>query len=192
MKNLKSYNQILESDSTHKSQGFIVLIKASGKDVHMFQYYAGICDTFYKFAQSILEDVGHYPDYLELEEIKDIEEVMDRVVDTMEPGEFEYCMWQGLTPVADTEVYTTLTLDNPYETVRELDNLFTNAKEIMLKHPNGNGEDLTYIARSIEAQPEAITIYAEEPRFEKILNMAKMDPKKKKAMMTMAKTKGLI
>ena len=192
MKNLKPYEAIFESQSSSQSQGFIVLIKASGSDVHMFQYYVGICDTFYDFAQYILEDVGYLPDDFELEEIKDIEEVMDRVMNTMEPREFEYCMWQGLTPKADAHAYTTLTLDNPYETVRELDVLFSNVKDVMLKYPNGNEDDLTYIARSVESRPEALGLYADEPRFEKILNLANMDPKKKKAMMTLIKTKGMI
>jgi hypothetical protein len=189
MINLKPYEHISEAATTHKSQGFIALIKASGSDGHIFQYYVGICDTFYDFAQYILED---FLDNFELEEIKDIEEVMDRVMNTIELREFEYCMWQGLTSKADAHAYTTLTLDNPYETVRELDILFSNAKDVMLKYPNGNEDDLTYIARSVESRPEALGLYAEEPRFEKILDMIQMEPRKKQAMLTLAKTKGMI
>jgi hypothetical protein len=193
MKNLKPYEAVFESQSSSQSQGFIVLIKASGRDFHMFGYYVGICDTFYDFAQYILEDVGYrIKDWIELEEIKDIEEVMDRVMNTMEPQEFEYCMWQGLTPKADAHAYTTLALDNPYETVRELDTLFSNVKDVMLKYPNGNEDDLTYIARSVESRPEALDLYVDQPRFEKILNLTNMDPKMKKAMVSLAKTKGMI
>ncbi len=193
MINLKPYEHISEAATTHKSQGFIVLIKASGNDdIYTFQYYVGICGTFYEFAQYILEDVGYLPDDFELVDVKDIDETMNKYLDTIEPKVFEYCMWQGLTPKADAHVYTTLTLDNPYETVRELDSLFTNAKDVMLKHPNGNDEDLTYIARSIEFEPEALDLYSEEPRFEKILDMIQIEPRKKQAMLTLAKTKGMI
>jgi hypothetical protein len=190
MKNLKPYT-IYESQSS-QSLGFVIFIEASGRDAHMYQYYVGICDTFYEFAQYILEDIGYYPDDFELDDIKDVDEVMNRCMDTIEPKVFNYCMWQGLTPKADAHVYTTLTLDNPYETVRELDDLFTNAKDVMLKHPDGNGENLTYLARSIEANPEALKLYIDEPRLEKILDLTQFDPKEKKAMLTLSKTKGLI
>lgn len=193
MINIKQYEQITEAKSSQTKQGYVALIKAHNKETYYFYYYVGVADSFYEFAQAIVESLsGFPPDGDDFENVGDISDLMDTVYEYIEPRDSEYCFWHGLIPRNSQDVYEELLLDNVYLASQRLDELFTNAKDVMIQHPFGNDEDLTYIARSIEARPGAIKLYVDQPRFEKILSLTQMDPKKKSALITMAKTKGMI
>jgi hypothetical protein len=196
MIHIQPYEILNESYSSKGKQGYVVLIKAHNRDTYWFYYCVGVADDFYEFAQGIMESHYAYPDdndILDLKNRADISDTMETVSDAMEVREYEYCFWHGLIPRnSKQDIYEELSLDNIYQATDRLDELFTNAKDVMLKYPSGNEDDLTYIARSVESRPEALGLYADEPRFEKILNLANMNPKKKKAMMTLIKTKGMI
>lgn len=193
MINIKQYEQLTEAKSSQTKQGYVTLIKAHNRETYYFYYYVGVADSFYEFSQAIIESLsGFPPDDEDFENVGDISDLMDTVSEYIEPRDYEYCFWHGLVPRGSQDVYEELTLDNVYQATQRLDELFTNAKDVMLQHPFGNDDDLTYIARSIEIRPEAIQLYVDEPRFEKILNLTNFDSKKKNALMTMAKTKGMI
>jgi hypothetical protein len=193
MINIKQYEQLTEAKSSQAKQGYVTLIKAHNKETYYFYYYVGVADSFYEYAQAIVESLsGFPPDAEDFEDVGDVSDLMDTVSEYIEPQDYDYCFWHGLVPRSSQDVYEELTLDNVYQATQRLDELFTNAKDVMLQHPFGNDEDLVYIARSIETRPEAIKLYVDEPRFEKILNLTNFDSKKKSALITMAKTKGMI
>jgi hypothetical protein len=194
MKNLKHYHELSESASNGGKHGYLLFLKGYERDSSTFMYYAGVCDNFYTFAQAVMEYFGAEPgdEGMELENMKDIDDVAEFVNDVNEFREFEYCFWSGLTPRRQEDEYTDIPLDNSYITCGELERLFTNSKEVMLKDPNGNQEDLTYIAKSIEVVPDALNVYIDEPRFEKIIDLTSWDDKKKNAMRSYSKTKGML
>jgi hypothetical protein len=193
MRNIKKYSELSESASQTTKQGYVALIKAHNSDTYWFYYCVGVADDFYEFAQATVESFsGFPPDDEDFENVSDMSNLMDTVSEYIEPRDYEYCFWHGLVPRGSQNVYEELTLDNVYQATERLNELFTNAKDVMLQHPFGNDDDLTYIARSIEVRPEAIKLYVAQPRFEKILNLTQMDSKKKRALITMAKTKGMI
>ena len=72
-------------------------------------------------------------------------------------------LWCGLKLKDMSKVKYTSLSDNPYSAVDTLDSWFINSRREMNMHRNGNWEaDLSWLARSIENDPELAVTYAEK------------------------------
>lgn len=72
---------------------------------------------------------------------------------------------------------------------------FQNAREVIEKNTDGNPQSLGYLARSLESNPNLIQYYehgSSTDDLDDILQLTSWDDKKKRAFITISKTKGLI
>lgn len=198
MKHIKLYEDETSGSSKSQPTAFVLSIQMSGKDLSMCSTICGIYDTFYEFAEAVLEDFHPHFDEMDEEDqaecISDINAVMDAIYNIQEPDELEWEFWHGFTPRSGASGYSSSGNLNPFEATRMLETVLVNPEAIMLKRGDANGvNDLTYIARSIEAKPEYLSLYIEDQKkMMEILKVINWDEKKKNAMMTYIKNKGLI
>ena len=96
---------------------------------------------------------------------------------------FYWNFWHGLKPKSnkpflDRVVHTS----NAFLVVDDYQSAFTNAKPVMSKNRTGNHNDISYISKSIDADPDLLEAYLatedlEQWELDAILSNLKMDPK---------------
>lgn len=188
MKNLKPFGRLNEAEGT-KSQGFVLNIKTWDRMECTVYMIVGVADTFQDFAEHFFEDNTGIiaSEYVEDDPgfAKNIETLMENYKATL--GDYdsniEYTFWSGITPKAiEGGAYDSQDLMNPARCSVLLDKYFTDAKVIMTKFPQGNEEDMTYVAKSINNDPSLLELYDDKEQ-EAIIKMLNWDQKKKDAML---------
>jgi hypothetical protein len=163
MKYIKQYEINESSSSKKESLGFaisLVGVSWDRKDAGEYMIL-GINKTFFHFAQAVCEDLGLYPDDNGISEIKSFYDLENMVSNVFYSSMITF--WSGLNPrggaYAEDE-YHTESLYNPIKVVDTGKKIFSNFEEILRDFPNGNAEDCSYIPKSIEADPEEMSRYA--------------------------------
>jgi hypothetical protein len=198
MKHIKLYEEKIPESSKPSPMAFVLSIRMSGRDLLMSSTICGIYDTFYEFAEAVLEDFHpHFDDMDEedrSEHIRDIDAVIDAIIEISEPDDIDWDFWHGFTPRPGISGYASSSNINPFEATRMLEKMLVNPEGIMLKRINTNStENLTYIAKSIEIKPDYLSLYHDDEKtMMEILKVINWDQKKKNAMMTYIKTRSLL
>jgi hypothetical protein len=190
MKNLTPYEDHALNESTaNDPMGFVLSVNASGRDVDFHYTIAGVYDTFYEFAQAVNEDIGFggYDDEGDETEFKDLPDLMDVIMNNMDGvEEFEYDFWHGFKIKPGAKGYDSQSNSNCYRVAQMLEKLFVNPKDIMLADKGNiqNETDLTYLARSIEKDPEKLLMYEDDNQmYDSIIRLLNWDKKKLDAML---------
>ena len=172
MKHIKLYEE-QDPDKSGKMLGVIVRVFGYGRDIHMDDYYACVAPTFWDIATAILEDYMD-PDDVEEEVSKmtslyDLAEAISNWVD--QADELDITIWTGLIPRSQNENYTSVGSSNPYDTVDDIDSMFTNAKSVMQANRGGASNDdlIKMIGDSIANDPSKFALYAEDDDLDKII-----------------------
>jgi hypothetical protein len=172
MKHIKLYEE-QEPDKSGKMLGVIVRVFGYGRDIHMDDYYACVAPTFWDIATAILEDYMD-PDDVEEEVSKmtslyDLAEAISNWVD--QADELDITIWTGLIPRSQNEDYKSVGSSNPYDTVDDIDSMFTNAKSVMQANRGGasNNDLIKLIGDSIANDPSKFALYAEDDDLDKII-----------------------
>lgn len=172
MKNLRTYESLttgINEAVAPKKLGFAISILSWGVSDASHWLVIGVADTFHEFAESFMRDfAGMDPEDLE-EEVgytQDIETLIDTylsVTDNMDVSGsgFEYVFWSDLEPKSNSDVYDSISLDNPIKASVLLNKYFRNAGVVMSEFVQGTEND-DYIARSIENDPTKLHLYDEE------------------------------
>jgi hypothetical protein len=196
MKNLTPYEEhSLNENADSGPMGFVISVNASGRDVDFHYTIAGVYDTFYEFAQAVNEDIGFggYDEEDDETEFKDLPDLMDVIMNNMDGvEEFEYDFWHGFKIKPGAKGYNSKSNSNCYKVAQMLEKLFVNPKEIMLadKGTINNENDLTYLARSIEKDPDKLSMYDDdETMYTGIIKSLNWDKKKLDALMRVNRIK---
>ena len=190
MKHISHYDHMTLNEGTEfEPLGFVLSLTLGSRDIGMSYTIAGIYDTFYDFAVAVNEDLGT-GEFDDFEGFKDINELVEHLYDAMEIREGIYNFWHGFKVRANAKPgYHTADNDNAYKVVGMLDGLFTNAQEIMMSKTKKNTEnDESYIARSVERDPDKLELY-DEKEYEKIVKMLNWDQKKLDAVLKVNRIK---
>lgn len=144
----------------------------------------GAFPTFPQFAERVIKYVG--VEYEEVEFIPDAENLSQEIEswteDEMRHG-VDLKFWHGLKPKSKKPFLNPIAKrSNPYYIIEQLEAEFTNSKQIFSKYPDGNINDVTYISRSIDTNPDLIELYITTNKLEgweldAILRNTKLDPK---------------
>jgi hypothetical protein len=195
MKHIKLYE---EQGSANKGKmvGVIVHVSGYGHDIHMDDYYACVAPTFWDIATAILED---YMDPDDVEEVVsemtspyDLTEAISNWVD--QADELDITIWTGLIPRSQSEEYKSVGNTNPYDTVDDIDSVFTNAKSVMLANRGGASEiDLIkLIADSLTNDPSKFGLYSEDKHLDKIIKYMGLPEDRIKSLLKYSKIKNQI
>lgn len=191
MKNLAPYKSHVLNESSENSQlGFVLSFTAGNRDFLLNYTIAGVYSTFYEFATEANEDFGYNEDD-EPMEFKDIDDLMSHVYDALEAREGDYQFWHGFKVKPGASGYYSESNINCYKVAEMLDKLFVNPKEIMLgKGKIMNSLDLSYLARSIENDPEKLLMYEDDQEmYKKIVRLLNWDQKKLDAVLKINRIK---
>jgi len=145
--------------------------------------YIGAYPTFPQFASALMEEIGSTDE--EHGFIPDAENLAYKVEEWIgfPDDSFYWNFWHGLNPKSnkpflDRVVHTS----NAFLVVDDYQSAFTNAKPVMSKNRAGNHNDISYISKSIDADPDLLEAYLatedlEQWELDAILSNLKMDPK---------------
>ena len=197
MKNLTPYkSHVLNESSENNQLGFVLSFTAGSRDFLMNYTIAGVYSTFYEFAMEANEDFGYVEDsrFEEDDEpmgFKDIDALMSHVYDALEAGEGDYQFWHGFKVKPGASGYHSESNINCYKVAEMLDKFFVNPGEIMLgKGKIMNSLDLSYLARSIENDPEKLLMYEDDQEmYKKIVRLLNWDQKKLDAVLKVNRIK---
>jgi hypothetical protein len=150
-------NEETNDDFPKTLQGFILSLDY----IHIGAYY-----TLPDFLDSVFQsEIG---DLYEEEDgrLLTVDDLMERIQSYNDSPHWANViprLWAGLKlKDMSKEKYNSLP-DNPYSAVDTLDRWFINSRREMNMHRNGNWEaDLSWLARSIENDPELAVTYAEK------------------------------
>lgn len=194
MRNLKPFGELHEAEGDKEKQGFVLVLKTWDRKDCSTYMIVGVDETFKRFAMNFFEDntgmiASEYEDE-NPEFVKNIDTLMEAYSSTIDENNFEYQFWSGITPkpMKNWE-YDAQDLMNPAKCSVLLDKYFTDAKLIMTKYPQGNEEDMTYVAKSIDNDPSLLELYDDKEQ-EAIIKMLNWDQRKKEAMLKYMRIKG--
>ena len=187
MRNLKQFGELHEAEVEKTKQGFVLVLKTWGRLECMTYMIVGVTETFQQFAEHFFEDnTGMIAsEYMENDPGfgKNIETLMKAYSEAIDESNFEYQFWSGITPKpVKNWVYDAQDLMNPARCSVLLDKYFTDAKLVMTKFFQGNEEDMTYVAKSIDNDPSLLELYDDKEQ-EAIIKMLNWDERKKNAML---------
>ena len=205
MKNLQSY-PLKEAEQLEKGSRIPFLALVNTYDAPIFYSYwiIGIFPTFHQFASALLGDYHHpgYPVYGEDDaELSHYWSVKERLCDPDAETKHSLVFWSdGLKLTSNAlnlreDTYTSINMENPYKSSERMNFYFQNAREVIEKNTDGNPQSLGYLARSLESNPNLIQYYehgSSTDDLDDILQLTSWDDKKKRAFITISKTKGLI
>lgn len=193
MIHLKKYGEVFESDQSDDLQGFILQLTGFSEFDDISVFHIGCSANFYEFSKGILEYYGVYPDDDMMDDYSNFSNIgalLQKLADFTKSESDGFTFWHGLKPRVNEELATDISsYENPYITVKELERIFTNSEEIMTKYPSGNVDDLTYLAKSLESNPELASAYSNNiSLLTKILTFSSMSDKEKNAILALAKS----
>jgi len=191
MKNLTPYEaHVLNENSTATPIGFVISFTAGSREFLMNYTLAGIYDTFYDFASAVNQDIGFEEDEDEPMEFKNIEDLMDHVYESLEAREGDYQFWHGFTLKSGAIGYHSEDNLNCYKVSDMLEKLFVNPRDIILGKEIKNSLDLSYLAKSIENDPEKLLMYEDDREmYDKIVKLLNWDQKKRDAILKVNRIK---
>ena len=195
MNNLTPYEKYqLNESSDNGPMGFVLSFTAGGRDLAMSYTVAGSYDTFYDFAQAVNEDLGYgYDDDNEQMEFNDVIALMDRLFEAMEVREGDYSFRHGFKIKSGAvEGYHSQSNANCYDVVDMLEKLFVTPRKIMKSTSKNsyNENDMTYIARSVEKDPDKLSLYdGDDEQYNKIISLLNWDKKKLDAILKVNRIK---
>jgi len=152
-------NEETNDDFPKTLQGFILSLDY----IHIGAYY-----TLPDFLDGVFESMVGMMYNEEDGRLLTVDDLMERIQSYMSDiGHLESLvpsLWCGLKlKDMSKEKYNSLSSDNPYSAVDTLDRWFINSRREMTMHRNGNWEtNLSWLARSIENDPELAVAYAEK------------------------------
>jgi hypothetical protein len=148
--------------------GMVIHLSAYGDESFFDTYNMCVVRDFWSAARYVIEeDMGDM-------EPDEIESAIDSM---LSPGDLEtvfenyiseswnsydsvnVSIWTGLTPRSQTETHESIYSPNPYRVTSEIDKVFSNAREIMLKNDAGAAFFTDVIVQSIKANPAKIANY---------------------------------
>ena len=152
MKHLRSFDPLHESATSPKLLGFV--LEWDGL------LYPGADSTFRGFSQRIVDHFSFAEDDTAPLDFDSLREALSEMDEEAGSAVFDACtLWWGLIPRKSNPFFTQTGGINPYATVRDLEDLFTNSAEIFKAHPTGNGYELGYLSQSIENDPSQLEAY---------------------------------
>ena len=191
MNNLTTYENYHLNESVESGpMGFVISFNAGSRDTSMSYTLAGVFDTFYDFAQRVSGDL--IGDTSENREFKDFGDLMTQVFEAIEIREGDYSFWHGFVVKSGAEDYNSESNMNCYQVTDMLEKMFVNPRDIMTsKGAVQNSYDLSYISRSIERDPEKLSMYEDDQEmYAKIVRLLNWDKRKIDALMTVNRIKG--
>jgi hypothetical protein len=178
-----------ESASSPEPLGFVISFSAGNRDFLMNYTIAGIYDTFYEFASAVNEDIG-YSDEDEPMEFKDVEDLMDHVYEAIESREGDWKFWHGFALKPGAKGYHSEENLNCYKVSEMLENLFVNPKDIIAGKEIKNSLELSYLAKSVQNDPEKLLMYEDnQEMYKKIVKLLNWDQKKLDAFLKVQRIK---
>jgi len=194
MKHIKLYE---EQGSANKGKmvGVIVNVSGYGPDINIDDYYACVAPTFWHIAGAILEDYMDPDDVEEVvSEMTSLYDLEEEISNWVDHERIDITIWTGLIPRSQSEEYKSASNTNPYDTVDDIDSVFTNAKSVMLANRGGASEiDLIkLIADSITNDPTKFGLYSEDKQLDKIIKYMGLPEDKIKSLLKYSKIKNQI
>jgi hypothetical protein len=195
MNNLTPYEKYqLNESSEYGPMGFVLSFTVGSSEMAMSYTVAGIYDTFYDFAQAVNEDLGYgYDADNEQMEFNDVISLMDRLFEAMEVREGDYSFHHGFKIKSGAvEGYHSQSNSNCYDVVDMLEKLFVTPRKIIASKSKNlyNENDMTYIARSVERDPDKLSLYdGDDEQYNKILKLLNWDKKKLDAIIRVNRIK---
>jgi hypothetical protein len=190
MNNLTPYESYLlnESVDINGPMGFVLSFNSGSSNGDTMNYtVAGIYDTFYDFAQIVNGDLAFVDDTIEF---KNIEDLMDRAFDSTEGIYGDYEFWHGFKVKPGADGYHSESNLNCYNVEEMLEKLFVRPKDIMMGRDSDKRFDLSYLARSVEKDPEKLLMYEDDPdMYKKIISLLNWDKKKIDAVLSVNRIK---
>lgn len=187
---IKIYTDWLNEAKTEKNlQGFIL---------NYGVILIGAYPTFVEFASSVMdslgaseEEYGFIPDAENL--VYKIEEWI-RDEDDIDIRE-NWVFWHGLTPRSDKPFLERASEGrNAFLVVEDYQEAFTNAKVVLTKNKTGNSNDISYLSKSIDINPDLLELYVDTTDLQKwekdaiLSGVKKIDPKVLKYYTSVRKT----
>jgi hypothetical protein len=126
------------------------------------KFYLGSTDTFHEFACEVVQIWGYvdearyYFDFAYL--LQDLSDCLDGSEQSVYDLE-EAVLWTGLQPVGG-KFFDMIDSKNPIVASEFIVSKFSNAKEILTKHPEGYCGSPEYLSRSIENDLSSLAHYA--------------------------------
>lgn len=194
MKHIKLYE---EQGSANKGKmvGVIVNVSGYGPDINIDDYYACVAPTFWHIAGAILEDYMDPDDVEEVvSEMTSLYDLEEEISNWVDHERIDITIWTGLIPRSQSEEYKSASNTNPYDTVDDIDSVFTNAKSVMLANRGGASEiDLIkLIADSITNDPTKFGLYSEDKQLDKIIKYMGLPEDRIKSLLKYSKIKNQI
>ena len=188
MNNLTPYEKYqLNESSEYGPMGFVLSFTAGSRDMAMSYTIAGIYNTFYDFAQAVNEDMGDGYDSEDGKDFTDVIALMDHVFEMQDVREGDYSFHHGFKIKSGAvEGYHSQSNANCYDVVDMLEKLFVTPRKIMKSTSDNlyNENDITYISRSVERDPDKLSMYEEDKEYASIIKNTNWDQKRKNSLIS--------
>lgn len=154
---MKIYNEWLnEAKSGKNLQGFIL---------NYGPIVIGAYSTFVEFASSLMESLGASDE--EYGFIPDAENLMYKIEDWLGDDAVElenWAFWHGLEPRSSKPFLEIIRGEkNAFLVVDSYQESFINAKTVLTKNKSGNHNDVSYLSKSIDTNPDLLELYVDTP-----------------------------
>lgn len=165
MNHIIPFGQTLNESAKIDQMGFVLSFTAGSRDVAMSYTIAGIYNTFYDFAQAVNEDMGDGYSGEDGKDFTDVIALMDHVFEMQDVREGDYNFRHGFKIKSGAvEGYHSQSNANCYDVVDMLEKLFVTPRKIMKSTSDNlyNENDITYISRSVERDPDKLSLYNDD------------------------------
>ena len=168
MRNIKLYEEV---NNKSDMMGFVFYVSITGRDVSTIGYFIIVADDFFNAAIKVIEEFTEGQDIENLDYL-DYNELMDTIGEFGSPemDNFEHDGWCGLKPKNNEPYSLWINGRNPYNIVEQIENVFTNAREIFKRGGNPVGYFDNCIIDSLIRYPYNIGRFSESPNLPKILD----------------------